>query len=496
VFYEELLHILDSIPIAFTEMLLVAVFLLITITDVVPVLKDTKWWLFLSVAACMYGMGEELQLLFERSSITELVYFHHLFHRTPFTLLVRILILASAIFSLFYVYVSPTGTYWKQKAETYLLILAMTLGGLITISAYHVMPMILGIEIISLSSYILVAAKMDKWSAEASIKYLIYGAFTTALTLFALSLLYPVAGMHIFHGEWATQFMTSEYPFKWAILVLFLSTLFFKVNVVPFHPWAPDVYQGSDWTIIQVLSTLPKVAVFPLLLKISQLFRGVETFVGALAIIVMATLIVGNLGAMQQTNAKRLMAWSAIAQSGFMGMTLVGGSDQAQIALLFYIVVYAFSVPAAYMVLDYFEKIVDGNQVDNFNGLGKKEPVWSAIFVISMVSLIGLPPTAGLYSKLFVMSSIWNDYQLSNHPLLLAVLLSAIVGTVVSLYYYLKIPYALYFKELKGSETPILLTSANKYAFLFVTLVILIPVVLFFAPETLTNWLRVIVAFI
>ncbi|MFN8415061.1 MAG: NADH-quinone oxidoreductase subunit N [Cytophagaceae bacterium] len=494
--FEVLQHIISSIPFAFTEMLLVAVFLLITVTDIIPALKDSKWWILLSVAGCVYGMGEELQQVFTRTSFTEVVYFHHLFHRTPFTLFVRVLILASAIFSLVYVYVSPTGTYWKQKAETYLLILAISLGGLVTISAYHLMPMILGVEIISLSSYILVAAKMDKWSAEASIKYLIYGAFTTALTLFALSLLYPVAGMHIFHGEWVTQFMMSEYPFKWAILMLFLSTLFFKVNVVPFHPWAPDVYQGSDWTIIQVLSTLPKIAVFPLLLKICQLFQGFETFIGGLAIIVIATLIVGNLGAMQQTNAKRLMAWSAIAQSGFMGMALLGGSDQAQIALLFYIVVYVFSVPAAYLVLDYFEKIVDGNQVDNFNGLGKKEPLWSAIFVISMISLIGLPPTAGLYSKLFVMSSIWNDYQLSNHPLLLAVLISAIVGTVVSLYYYLKIPYALYLKESKVSETPIILTSAYKYAFLFVTLVILIPVGIFFFPELMTNWLRVIVAFI
>lgn len=491
--YDVIQHILQSFPYAVTEIALVIAFLVLMLIDMIQLKDKALWSVVLTVAVAFYGAGEELQQLFDRTSFQEVVYFQHLFHRTPFTLFVRVLILLLGALSAVYLYLSPTGVYWKNRGETYLLLLAIIAGGLISISSYHAMPLLLGIELMSIASYILVAARITAASGEAAIKYLLYGAFTTAITLFALSLLYPTAGIHIFHPDWATQFLESSFPFKWLVLTLFFSGLLFKISLFPFHPWTPDVYQGSDWSIIQIIALLPKMAVFPILLQWAALFGAIDVFVGGLSLLVLATIIVGNTAALHQSNVKRWVAWSGVAQTGFMACTLVMTGDQAQLSLLFYLIVYLFSLPAALMILDYFESKYQAKEVDNFNGLGKKEPIGSVIFVLSMANLIGLPPTAGFYSKVYIMTTLWSSYLEQDEILYLILLLTAVAATLVSLYYYLKIPYALFFK---AAEKTTILTSISGSTVLFVILISILPLGIFFQPEWLSNWLRVIVAFI
>ena len=446
--------------------------------------------LFFLVAVGFYLTNQ----LFDRSSIPNIEFMSHMLLQNPAILLSKLLLIISSIIAIVFIEVSPSSNYLRARGETYILFLAILLGCFFLVASINLFMTFLSLELISVPSYMLVASRMDKKSSEAGMKYLLYGAFATGVMLFGISLIYGLtSGMDIFSERWIFVFASIPVFSKWIVLGLVLAALFFKTSLFPFHPWTPDTYEGSGWGVVNILSTLPKIAAFVFLLRLSALFQGFQSYSILLAVIVGLSLLVGNFSALMQKNARRLMAYSSIAQGGFIGMALLGGSDLSQQALFFYLITYLFSVPVALFILDYFENISNGDAVNNFNGFGKKEPIMSIIFVLVMATLIGLPPTAGFFAKIFVFTSVWQYYETIHSPILLGVISVAVAGTVASVFYYMKVPYSLFFKEF---ENAVILTSKHKSSLVFVSLIMLPVVVLFFFPDRLMDLLKVIVAYI
>jgi NADH-quinone oxidoreductase subunit N len=440
----------------------------------------------LGVSTC-YLLGA----LIDRDSLPPRTFMNEMLEQNTAILFSKILLGISGMIAVVFIQISPSSQWLRERGETYILLLAILMGSYFLVASINLFMVFLSLELISIPSYLLVASRFDKKSTEAGIKYLLYGAFATGVMLFGISLLYGLtAGMDLFSDRWIRVFAEVPVFSKWIVLGLVLAALFFKTSLFPFHPWTPDTYEGSGWGVLNILSTVPKIAAFVFLLKLSALFQGFQTYTLLLAVVVTLSLVVGNLSALMQDNTRRLMAYSSIAQSGFIGMAIIGGGDLSQQSTFFYLVVYLFSVPAALAILDYFENLTAGDAVNNFNGLGKQEPVMSIIFVIVMATLIGLPPTGGFFAKLFVFTTVWEQYETIQSPILLGVVGAAVVGTIASVFYYMKVPYALFFK---GFENTIILTSKHKSSLLFVSLIMLPVLGLFFAPSWLMDLLKLIV---
>jgi NADH-quinone oxidoreductase subunit N len=487
-------HIRESLQFLIPEVLLLVALLLVLFFDMFTSTRRNTLFAATAILSLVLAGMYLTNQLFDRSSIPNVEFMDHMLVQNPTILFSKILLILSGILALVFIQLSPSSHWLRERGETYILFLAILMGCFFLVSALNLFIIFLSLELISVPSYILVASRLDKKSTEAGIKYLLYGAFATGIMLFGISLIYGLtAGMDLFSPRWIMVFAAVPVFSKWIVLGLVLAALFFKTSLFPFHPWTPDTYEGSGWAVLNILSTIPKIAAFIFLVRLSTIFEGMQSYTLVLATIIGFSLLVGNFSALMQNNARRLMAYSSIAQGGFIGMALLGGGDLSQQALFFYLIVYLFSVPAALFALDYFENISSGDAVNNFNGLGKHEPVMSLIFVMVMATLIGLPPTAGFFAKIFVFTAVWQHYETIHSPILLGVVGVAVAGTVASVFYYMKVPYSLFFKAF---ENTVILTSRHKSSLVFVSLSILPVVVLFFAPDWLMNLLKVIVVYI
>ena len=487
-------HIRGSLQFLVPEALLLLALLIVLFLDMFSSTRKNTSFAATVIASLVLTGIYLINQLFDRSSIPNVEFMNHMLLQNPTILFSKILLVLSGLLALVFIQLSPSSQWLRERGETYILFLAILLGCFFLVAALNLFVVFISLELISVPSYILVASRLDKKSTEAGIKYLLYGAFATGVMLFGISLIYGLtAGMDLFSPRWIMVFASVPVFSKWIVLGLVLAALFFKTSLFPFHPWTPDTYEGSGWGVLNILSTIPKIAAFIFLLRLSAIFEGMQSYTLLLATIIGFSLLVGNFSALMQSNTRRLMAYSSIAQGGFMGMALLGGGDLSQQALFFYLISYLFSVPAALFILDYFESISNSDSVNNFNGLGKQEPVMSLIFVVVMATLIGLPPTAGFFAKIFVFTSVWQHYETIHSPILLGVIGVAIAGTVASVFYYMKVPYSLFFK---GFENTVILTSKHNSSLVFVILSILPVVMLFFAPDWLMDLLKVIVAYI
>lgn len=487
-------HIRGSLQFLVPEALLLLALLIVLFLDMFSSTRKNTSFAATAIASLVLTGIYLINQLFDRSSIPNVEFMNHMLLQNPTILFSKILLVLSGLLALVFIQLSPSSQWLRERGETYILFLAILLGCFFLVASLNLFVVFISLELISVPSYILVASRLDKKSTEAGIKYLLYGAFATGVMLFGISLIYGLtAGMDLFSPRWIMVFASVPVFSKWIVLGLVLAALFFKTSLFPFHPWTPDTYEGSGWGVLNILSTIPKIAAFIFLLRLSAIFEGMQSYTLLLATIIGFSLLVGNFSALMQSNTRRLMAYSSIAQGGFIGMALLGGGDLSQQALFFYLISYLFSVPAALFILDYFESISNSDSVNNFSGLGKQEPVMSLIFVVVMATLIGLPPTAGFFAKIFVFTSVWQQYETIHSPILLGVIGVAIAGTVASVFYYMKVPYSLFFK---GFENTVILTSKHNSSLVFVILSILPVVMLFFAPDWLMGLLKVIVAYI
>jgi len=378
----------------------------------------------------------------------------------------------------------------KHQGEYYALIILSATGMMLLSSAVELITIYIALELTALPMAALVAFIRIKKSAESGVKFLILSAFSSAFLLYGMVLIYGFAGTTYLLGDHSLStiiLQNTENPdlvFGGGALLLAITLITvgfaFKISAVPFHMWAPDVYEGAPTPITGYLSVASKAAGFAILLRI--LYTSFDTYEiitdWSMLIAVMSALsmTLGNLIAIQQTNIKRLLAYSTIAQAGYImiGLSAVanlpGGEDQSGPAgILFYLAGYLFTNLAAFSVIIVVSNNTKSEKLTAFNGLSKINPFLSAIMALSMISLIGIPPTVGFMSKIYIFSSAIDTG-------LEWLVFIGVINSVISAYYYLKILKAMYIEKPDNSEKIRLDTGATLSASLCVLGIIIFGV--------------------
>jgi NADH-quinone oxidoreductase subunit N len=328
--------------------------------------------------------------------------------------------------------------------EFYLLILLSTLGMMLMAAANDLIIIFLGLELMSICLYVLAGfIRTRSISNEASLKYFLLGAFATGFLLYGIALIYGASGTTNIPNIIEHIPALSSSPFFWAGIALLLVGLSFKVGAVPFHMWIPDVYQGSPTTVSGFMATGAKAAAFAafVLMFSHQQFENVSNVKIALAVLSAASMIIGNVVAISQSNIKRMLAYSSIAHAGYMLMGLAAANQLGRTGILFYLVTYMFMNIGAFGILSLLEREEEKNLLfEDYAGLAKKHPLLSALMAIFMLSLAGLPPFAGFFGKYYVFVAAINA-----HLTWLAII--GVLTSVVSVYYYLRIVMMMYFRD-------------------------------------------------
>ncbi|MFZ4862706.1 NADH-quinone oxidoreductase subunit N [Sphingobacterium sp. Mn56C] len=332
----------------------------------------------------------------------------------------------------------------SNVAEYYCLILFSLTGALLVCAFHNFAMLFIGIEIMSVALYILVGIRRKDLSGnEASLKYFIMGAFSTGFLLFGITLLYGATGTFAINGvaEYLIQNPTEVSPLFYGGVLLFLVGLCFKVGAAPFHFWTPDVYEGAPILITSYMSTVVKVASFAGFLRLfgTVLVPLHAYWTPVLLGVIIITLFVGNISALLQSSFKRMLAYSSIAHAGYMLFAIVGIGATSTAAIFTYAIAYSLASVAAFGALILVKRNLGSDQIMAFNGLGKKNPLLALTITISMLSLAGIPLTAGFIGKFMMFNAAMSDYHI-------ILLILAVVNAGIGVYYYLNVLAHMYFR--------------------------------------------------
>ena len=334
-----------------------------------------------------------------------------------------------------------------QHGEYYALVLFATAGMGIMSSAAELMTAFIGLEMSSISTYILAGYRRDApRSNESAMKYFLLGSFATAFFLYGVALVYGATGTTELTHMTLTDLPEARTLFKVGLALMFVG-LAFKVAAAPFQLWTPDVYEGAPTPVTALMSAGPKAAAFALLLRILASVSGAASFwFWALWISAVLTMFVGNLSAVVQTNVKRMLAYSSIAHAGYILVALAAAAATDQMALgiaavLYYLAVYALMKLGAFMMVSQLGGEAERHlELDDFYGLASRQPVAAACFSLFLLSLLGLPVTAGFVGKFYIF-----DSALASHLVWLAVLVA--LNSVIGSFYYLRVIVVMYMRE-------------------------------------------------
>jgi NADH-quinone oxidoreductase subunit N len=325
------------------------------------------------------------------------------------------------------------------------------------VMAINLLSIYLAIELVSIASYLMVAYRSENaFSTEAGLKYVLFGAASSAIMLYGISLLYAFSGSLDIVTVSAMLLKVNALAASFAIILVLLG-IGFKLSFVPIHFWVPDVYQGAPTPVTAYLSILPKIAAFALLGNFLIPFVSLGKSLGLdlqviLAVAGIISMIAGNFAAVMQSNVKRMLAYSSIGHTGFALMAVILLNKQGLPALTYYLLVYALANIGALVLATYFSNVANTEDVDGYKGLGLKYPVASVCFTIILISLTGLPVSAGFTGKVFVFSAVYGVYQQSHSIWLMLLMATGALTTVVSLFYYIKIPLSLFLKRSENQD--------------------------------------------
>jgi NADH-quinone oxidoreductase subunit N len=364
----------------------------------------------------------------------------------------------------------------QTKISDYISIKIFLLSGAIAMVSFGNLSMFfLGIEILSISLYVLAASdRMNIRSNEAGLKYFLMGSFASGILLFGICLIYGAMGTFDI-AEISEYTRSAELP-SWFFIGIVLLTIgmLFKIAAVPFHFWAPDVYQGSPALTTATMSTLAKVVAMAALYKLLSAMNVEITYGFQIVIVVIsiASMTVGNIMALKQTNVKRMLAFSGISHAGFMLMALLSATTSAG-SLLYYATAYSLAGIAAFSVLLYVCKYKVNEEISDFNGLGKTNPILAAILTASLLSMAGIPIFAGFFAKLMLFTqTIESGY--------LIVVIAAVINSIISLAYYFKLILAMYTKDAveEKQATPFAFYAVAVIAIVFNMIIGLYPTII------------------
>jgi NADH-quinone oxidoreductase subunit N len=374
----------------------------------------------------------------------------------------------------------------KNQGEYYSLVLLAIIGMSVVAESADLIALFVGLEIAGISSFALSGfRKTEKRSAEAATKYFIVGGFSSALTLFAISLFYGVAGTTNISGIGAvlagpsSQWIMDSDPVVLLAAVLLLAGLGFKIAVVPFHMWAPDVYEGAPTPVSGLLAAASKKMGFAALFKVFLIGILVTKaqWEEAVAILAILTMTVGNLIAVSQTNIKRMLAYSSIAQAGYILIALPVATQYAVAGGVFHILTHAFMKSGAFMVVAAMGAVAIGERLDDFKGLSKRSPFLAFSMTLFLLSLAGIPPLAGFASKFVLFSSAVYSSLEPGQSWLIWLAIAGVLNSALSLYYYARVIKNMYME--KGPEekvrVPPMMCAGIAFAVVMVVLIGVFP---------------------
>lgn len=336
------------------------------------------------------------------------------------------------------------------RGELFGLALLATLGMMVMVSASHFLVLYLGLELLSLSLYSMVALQRDSAVAtEAAMKYFVLGALASGMLLYGMSMLYGATGsLHLDEVLTAIQAGTAQRPVLVFGLVFVVAGLAFKLGVVPFHMWVPDVYQGAPTAMTLFIASAAKLAAFGFVMRfladgLQPLFADWQ---GMLVILALASMALGNITAIAQSNIKRMLAYSTIAHMGFMLLGFLSGEVNGYSSAMFYVVTYALTTLGAFgMVMLLSREGFEADNLEDFKGLNQRNPWYAFIMLILMFSLAGVPPTVGFFAKLSV-------FQAALDAGFVWLVVVAVVLALIGAFYYLRIVKLMYFDPPAAGE--------------------------------------------
>ena len=397
----------------------------------------------------------------------------------PLTQLVKVGVLSLAIFTIL---ISIETDFTEHIGEYFALVLLAAVGMMFLVSSEDILVIFISLELTSLSLYVLTAFnKRNIRSAEAALKYFLFGGMSAAFTLFGLSLLYGIAGstnlgaiaaavgentVHVVKAANGSLQTTID-PILVLAIVMTVIGFGFKVAAVPFHLWAPDAYEGAPTPSAAFIASGSKLASFFIFAKVMMLgFNGAEGsgewrhyapgWMPVIAIVAAVSMVLGNLAAIVQTNVRRLIAYSAIGHAGYMLLGVLSHRGPGLASLVYYAVTYGLTTVGAFGVISAAQRVTGGDSLSDLRGLSRRAPILSFCMLIFMLSLAGIPPLAGFFGKFYIFASVLGPG--SDLGLLWLVIL-AIGMSAISLYYYLQVLKQIYVAEepaVQQNQAPIL----------------------------------------
>lgn len=331
----------------------------------------------------------------------------------------------------------------SEPGEVYVLMPLTVIGMMAAVSSVDLITTYVAFELFAIPSYVLAGIfKKDFRSAEAGVKYFFLGSLSSGIMLLGMALVFGLTG-ETQYASISKSLAGVDGRIALAGMILFFAGLFFKAALVPFHMWAPDVYEGAPTSLVVFLSTAPKAAVFAVMIRlIAVLFSRFEVQWSLIfQVIAVVTMFWGNITALLQRNVKRMMAYSSIAHAGYLTIGLAALGDMARLAVLFYIFVYVVMNAAAFgMILLFRKEGTFGESVEDFRGLAGKSPLAATAILVLLLSLTGIPPTAGFMGKYFLFAAAVGKGMI---PLAAA----GAVNSAISLFYYFRIGRAIFLEE-------------------------------------------------
>ncbi len=408
-----------------------------------------------------------------------------------------VLVAASLLLVLAFTFRNSAELHGLGQGEFYALLLAVTISNLLLSAANDIAMLYLALEMVSITSYVMVAyMKGDRFSNEASLKYVLFGAVSTGVMLYGFSLLYGLSGTTSIPvlREYLTAGVTPEARSALYLVALMVTAGFgFKTAAVPFHFWCPDVYQGAATPVTAFLSVAPKAAGFAIMLRF--FFSGLSTrgsggwdlawtvnWVQLLMIVSVATMTLGNVAALTQTNMKRLLAYSSIAHAGFLMMGVVALSENGARGLLVYLFAYLFMNLGAFLVVTLIHLHEGTFDLRDYPGLYKRQPFLALAMAIFLFSLMGIPPLVGFMGKLYVFAAI-----VERGPAFWWYAVVAAVNVAVAAYYYARVLKAMVMDEAEFERPAFRLHGAD---FAWVLIFVLGNVLPLFFWSAIEDWAR------
>lgn len=521
---EQLRQIIESIEALLPEMLLSTSFLLMILIDLMlhhyqqnkqKFIKNTAKSNQIIFFFCVFSVIIILNQIARQFYISnDLFLFDRMLVLDLKAVVFKFLIVLSTIFVLAHIYVTKK----EFVAEFYPILISMVIGLCLMTMSVNLLMIYISIEIVSVSSYILTTIDKTRKSTESGLKYILFGASASAVMLYGMSLLYGMTGtLDITSPDFSRGISQIDSVASTVAIVLTISGFLFKISASPFHVWTPDVYESAPTPVVSFFSVAPKIAGFLVAIRFySAVPNNLQTITAVLA---MASITFGNFSALWQNNAKRLLAYSTIAHSGFILIGLVTMSQLGLTSVVFYLIVTLFTNLAAFLLVDFAEQLsvgrrtatsyqsggeplpvnsliannqlpITNNQslITNFSGLGRLNPFYGIMMLIVMISLAGIPPTAGFFAKLNIFSALWETYQNTNQPILLWLFIFGLLNTAIGLFFYLKIPFYLFFKEPLENQTFEL--NSKQY---FLAIILILPILILFFKA---DWLMDLISYL